>query len=830
MEKVLLTADEVKSSTKETLCQRFQTSGDGLKSEDARERLQTYGYNEIAEKKVNPVLKFLSYFWGPIPWMIEIAAILSAVIHHWEDFVIIAVLLLMNAIVGFWQEHKADNAIEMLKSRLALKAKVKRNGKWVEVAARELVPGDIVRVRLGEIVPADLKLMDGDQLQIDESALTGESLPVKKEVGDVAYSGSIIKKGEMDALVVATAMNTFFGKTAALVEEAKTESHFQKAVIKIGDYLIVLAVALVVLIFLVALFRHESWLTTLQFALVLTVAAIPVALPAVLSVTLAVGATALAKKEAIVSKLIAIEEMAGMDILCSDKTGTITQNKLTLADVATYGGASSDDVIQFAALASREEDKDPIDDAIISKAKHSGKQVHFKTLKFHPFDPVSKRTEATLKDDAGKEIKVSKGAPQMILDLAKEKADLVDKVNEAVADFASRGYRTLGVAKTDESGTWHFIGLIPMYDPPREDSASTIKTANSMGVEVKMVTGDHVAIAKEIARQVNLKPNILLASAFASLTDSEAAKLIEESDGFAQVFPEHKYKIVERLQKLGHFVGMTGDGVNDAPALKKADAGIAVDGATDAAKSAADIVLTCPGLSVIIDAIKEARKIFQRMNSYAIYRIAETIRVLFFVTLSILVFNFYPVTAIMIVLLALFNDAPIMAIAYDNVRYSNEPEKWHMREVIGIATVLGMFGVCVTFGAFYIAREVLHLDNAVIQSFIFLKLAVAGHYTIFITRTRGPFWSIKPSGALFWSAVVTKAFATLIAVYGFYVAPIGWELAGLLWAYVTLEFVVTDFLKVGLYKLLDHRGIMFHKHGGEACHHCGGRAAVQARA
>lgn len=811
MEKVLPSIDDVKQKSADELYQLFHSSKDGLSSEDARARLEIYGANEIKEKKVNPLLKFLSYFWGPIPWMIEIAAILSAIIHHWEDFAIISVLLLMNAVIGFWQEHKADNAIEMLKNRLALKAKALRNGHWVEVSACDLAPGDIVRVRLGEIVPADLKLIEGTTLQTDESALTGESLPVDKEAGDIAYSGSVIKKGEMNALVVATAMNTFFGKTAALVAEAKSESHFQKAVVKIGDYLIVLAVALVAIIFMVALFRHESWIVTLQFALVLTVAAIPVALPAVMSVTLAVGATALAKKKAIVSKLTAIEEMAGMDILCSDKTGTITQNKLTLADVTTYGKLSSDEVINYAALASREEDKDPIDDAIITKAKRIEKRVHYKEISFHPFDPVSKRTEATLENDSGKQIKVSKGAPQVILDLTADKDTLGGKVNAAVNDFASRGYRTLGVAVTDAKGTWHFVGLIPMYDPPRDDSAQTIMTANSMGVEVKMVTGDHIAIAKEIARQVKLKPNILLASAFASLTDSEASKLIEESDGFAQVFPEHKYKIIERLQQRGHFVGMTGDGVNDAPALKKADAGIAVEGATDAAKSAADIVLTSPGLSVIIDAIKEARKIFQRMNSYAIYRIAETIRVLFFVTLCILIFNVYPVTAVMIVLLALFNDAPIMAIANDNVHYSNEPEKWHMHEVIGMATVLGLFGVGVTFGAFYIADRVLGLSHEVVQSFIFLKLAVAGHYTIFITRTRGPFWSIRPSAGLFWSAVGTKVLATLVAVYGFYIAPIGWELAGMLWAYVTLEFIVTDFIKVRLYRLLDHRGIVFKK-------------------
>ncbi|MBT3182235.1 MAG: plasma-membrane proton-efflux P-type ATPase [Deltaproteobacteria bacterium] len=812
MEKILLSADEVKKLSEKEALDKFSSSEGGLTSYDANSRVEVYGRNEIEEKKANPLLKFLGSFWGPIPWMIEIAAILSAVIHHWEDFFIIVALLLLNAIVGFWQEHKADNAIELLKQKLALKAKVLRDGKWIEVAADELVPGDVVRVRFGEILPADVKLFKGDYLETDESALTGESLPVKKEIGEVAYSGSVVKKGEMDALVVATGMNTFFGKTAKLVESAQTQSHFQKAVIKIGDYLIVLAVALVAVIFVVALFRDESWLNTLQFALVLTVAAIPVALPAVLSVTLAVGATALAKKEAIVSKLVAIEEMAGMDILCSDKTGTITKNELTLAEVEAFGNYSKDDVLLYATLASRAEDKDPIDDAIITGSKSVNAVGDYTEVEFHPFDPVSKRTESTVKGNDGNLIRVTKGAPQVILDLSSEKGAIDDKVNSHVDNFAGRGYRALGVAMAGSDGCWHFVGLIPLYDPPREDSAETISLANSMGVEVKMVTGDHSAIAKEIAGQVGLKTHILSAQYLIDKSDSEVSRIVENADGFAQVFPEHKYKIVDLLQKLGHFVGMTGDGVNDAPALKKADAGIAVDGATDAAKSAADIVLTRPGLSVIIDAIKESRKIFQRMNSYAIYRIAETIRVLLFIVLSILVFNFYPVTAIMIVLLALFNDAPIMSIAYDNVRYSNEPEKWSMRVVLGAGTFLGIIGVIVTFSLFYIGDRVLHLDHAILQTFMFLKLAVAGHLTIFMTRTRGPFWSIMPSAALFWSAVVTKILATLLAVYGWYVTPIGWKLAGLVWGYAILELIVTDFLKVRLYRILDHEGVIFNKH------------------
>jgi H+-transporting ATPase len=805
--------DDLRRASVKDLFEQFSSSIDGLTDVEAQKRLKEAGYNEIAEKKASPFLKFFSYFWGPIPWMIEIAAVLSAVIHHWEDFWIIFALLVLNAIVGFWQEHKADNAIEMLKKKLALNSRVRRNGKWRTMPARELVPGDVVRVRLGEIVPADTKLVEGNYLSVDESALTGESLPVEKQVADIAYAGSIARQGEMDALVVATGLNSFFGKTTKLVAEAKTESHFQKAVIKVGDYLIVLAAVMVAIIFVVALFRQESLIETLQFALVLTVAAIPVALPSVLSVTMAVGATVLAKKKAIVSKLVAIEEMAGMDVLCSDKTGTITENELTIAAVMPFADFKEKDVLLFASLASREEDQDTIDTAIISKVKAVQgleEQLTAYTInKFSPFDPISKRTEAEVSESNGSSFRVSKGAPQVIQDLVSQPENLAEKVTKGVDDFAAKGFRALGVARTDAAGDWRFVGLIPFYDPPREDSARTIKTAQDMGVTVKMVTGDHAAISREIARQVSLGTNIKPASSIIKMQDREARRIVEEADGFSQVFPEHKYHIVELLQAGDHIVGMTGDGVNDAPALKKADAGIAVAGATDAAKSAADIVLTAPGLSVVIDAIKLSRQIFQRMNSYAIYRIAETIRVLLFITLSIMIFNFYPVTAIMIVLLALFNDAPIMAIAYDKVRYSNRPEKWNMREVLSMATLLGIAGVFFSFLIFYIGQDLLHLSRDVIQSFIFLKLAVAGHLTIFLTRTREHFWSIRPSAMLFWSAVITKVLATLVAVYGWYVSPLGWKLALLVWCYALAAFLITDFIKVWMYRLLDHRDIMF---------------------
>jgi H+-transporting ATPase len=817
-----VTTEEAKKTDIEDLLGKLSSSKKGLSSSEAEKRLQQYGPNALPEKKVNPIIKFLSYFWGPIPIMIEAAVVMSAILQDTASFGIILLLLFMNAIVGFWEERQAGNAIEALQKRLSPTARVLRDSEWVQKPSKELVPGDIVRVRLGDIVPADLKLVEGDYLQADESALTGESLPVDKHVADVAYSSSTVKQGEMAALVVTTGANTYFGKTTKLVEEAKTTSHFQKAVVKIGDYLIVLAVVLVAVIILVSVFRHAEILTLIQFSLVLIVASIPAALPAVLSVTMAIGAIALSKKEAIVSRMVSIEEMAGMDVLCADKTGTITENKLTVAELRPYGKNTENDVLLYATLASREEDKDPIDDAIIKKTQSTdaaAKLNQYKVTKFKPFDPVAKRTVGTITNSQGNEFKVAKGAPQVILDLATDKK-IEDQVGRDVDDFAAKGYRALGVARTVEKDKWEYIGLVALHDPPREDSAETIKTAQYMGVNVKMVTGDHIAIGKEVAKEVGLGTNIALPSSFVDKPDRQAKKIVENADGFAEVFPEHKYEIVENLQNNGHIVGMTGDGVNDAPALKKADSGIAVAGATDAARSAADIVLTKPGLSVIIDAIKEARQIFQRMQHYSIYRISETIRVVIFITLTITLFNVYPITAVMIVLLALLNDLPIITIAYDNVHYSDKPEKWNMRTVLGLATLLGVVGVMVSFGAFYIGREVFHLGPAALQGFIYLKLSLASQLTLLMARTRGPFWSIRPAKPLALAILMSQTTALLLTVYGvLFPVALGWELALFVIGYVFLGLLITDPLKVLFYKLLDHTGVRFSRQN-EPCTPC----------
>jgi H+-transporting ATPase len=781
------------------LMKHLGTSSDGLTGEKAHVRLDKYGYNEIEEKRVSPVLKFLSYFWGPIPIMIIIAAILSAILRHWPDFGVILALLIVNAVVGFREEYQADNAIAALKNKLALKARVKRDGDWTSIPARELVPGDIVRLRIGDIIPADSKLFDGGPIQVDQSALTGESLPVEHKAEDAVFSGSIVKQGEIDALVYATGKDSYYGKTAELVESAVTQSHLQRAIVKIADYLLVIAAALAVLIIGVAISRHDSVLEVLQFVLVLTIAAVPVAMPAVLSVTMALGAKMLALKQAIVTKLTAVEEIAGIDVLCSDKTGTLTQSKLTAGEPFTLNNVKPEDVILTGALASRAEDQDPIDLAVLSGVKDSELLKSYQVVHFQPFDPVNKRTEAEVKGPDGKTFKVAKGAPQVILALDPHLKKIQAKFDKAVNDFASRGFRSLGVARTDEKDRWQLIGIIPLFDPLREDSKATIDTAQKMGLKVKMVTGDQVAIAKEIGRQLELGTNIVDASIFSESKQHESGQLadaIEQSDGFAQVFPEHKYHIVDVLQQRGHIVGMTGDGVNDAPALKKADAGIAVSGATDAARAAASIVLLLPGLSVIIDAIKESRKIFQRMLNYSIYRIAETVALLGFLTLAILLFKVYPVTAVMVVLLAILNDGAILSIAYDNVRASNEPESWNMRAVLGIATVLGAFAMIRSFGIFYLGDSVFHLSQDVVRTMVYLNLSIGGHLTVFAARTRGPFWSIRPSSILLLAVIGTQIVATFIAVYGFLMTPMGWTYAGIVWGYCLGMFLVQDWVKL----------------------------------
>ncbi len=788
----------------------------GLSPTQVQERLKTYGPNALAEEKKSALSALLAYFWGPIPWMIEAAALMALIVRDWGDLTIIASLLLFNAVLGFWEEHEASNALDALKSSLALKARALRSGEWQQVNARTLVPGDIIRLYLGGVVPADCKLIQGDYISIDQSALTGESLPVTKKSGEDAYSGSVVKQGEMVAVITATGANTFFGRTAKLVAAAGNVSHFQRAVMKIGNFLIILALVLVVILVASRLFDMRGYydravlLRLAEIVLILLVASVPVAMPAVLSVTMALGARRLARSKAIVSRLEAIDELAGVDVLCSDKTGTLTQNKLTLGEAEPWAGIDAATLILMASLASRAADNDPIDLAVMAGLKDPSILKSYQQEKYVPFDPVDKRTEATISDASGKVFRVTKGAPQVILALAKLSGSDLEKASQTVNSLASRGYRTIGVAVAQGDGPWVFQGILPLLDPPRPDSKSTIAKARAYGVEVKMVTGDNVAIARQIALQLDMGANIQPATELfpGDVTKGQipldAAEKIDEANGFAQVFPEHKYAIVKILQENGHIVGMTGDGVNDAPALKQADVGIAVSGATEAARAAAALILIAPGLSVIIEGIAEARRIFERMMSYVLYRIAMTIAIMVFVVLASIYYHFFPLTAIMLIALALLDDVPIMTIAFDNASVPPQPVRWELDRVLVISSVLGLLGVIQSFALLYLGDTLHHLDHPQLQTMMFLQLVAGGHLMLFVTRTRGALWKPPyPSSKLFFAIVATQIAAVFMCSQGWLVPPLPWRIIGFVWGYNLAWMMVQDIVKLGLYRILD---------------------------
>lgn len=778
----------------------------GLDAKAASDRLAKYGPNALEEKKTSEWVLFFRFFWGPIPWMIEAAALMAAIVHDWGDFSIILALLVFNAVLGFFEEHQASNALQALKNALALKAKVLRDGAWSEIDAKDIVPGDIVRIRLGDVVPADARIVSGDYLSVDQAALTGESLPVSKKPGDILYSGSIAKQGEVQAVVTETGGRTFFGRTASLVQSAGATSHFQAAVMRIGDFLIAAAGVLAVILIAVQLSRGADVLRLAEFVLILLVASVPVAMPAVLSVTMALGAKLLAREKAIVSRLESIEEMAGMEILCSDKTGTLTQNKLTLGEVSPWHGANPREALLVASLASRAEDRDPIDLAVLAGLHDEASLKAYTQQTFQPFDPVTKRTEATVKGPDGAVFHAAKGAPQVITALAKLAGADLEAANKAVDAYAAKGFRTLGVARTDASGKWRFLGFIPLYDPPRPDSKETIAKAEAYGVRVKMVTGDDVAIARQIAGDLGLGTGIQPATDLfkgdvaKGEIQADVAARIEAADGFARVFPEHKYAIVKALQERGHIVGMTGDGVNDAPALKQADIGVAVSGATDAARAAAALILTAPGLSTIIRGIEEARRIFERMMSYTLYRIAMTLDIMVFIVLATIVYGFFPLTPVMIIMLALLDDIPIMTIAFDRAKVPSLPVRWQMDRVLVVSSVLGALAVIQSFGLLVIGQNVLHLDSHHLQTILFLQLVVGGHLMLFVTRTKGPFWMPPfPGTALFWAIVATQVVAALLCAYGVLVPALPWKLIGLVWAYNLAWMFVQDLAKLAIY-------------------------------
>ncbi|CDO91920.1 unnamed protein product [Kluyveromyces dobzhanskii CBS 2104] len=759
----------------------------GLTSDEVSKRRKKYGLNQMSEETENMFVKFLMFFIGPIQFVMEAAAVLAAGLEDWVDFGVICGLLFLNAAVGFIQEYQAGSIVDELKKTLANSAVVIRDGNLVEVPSNEVVPGDILQLEDGVVIPADGRLVTEDCfIQIDQSAITGESLAVDKRFGDSTFSSSTVKRGEAFMIVTATGDSTFVGRAAALVNKAAAGSgHFTEVLNGIGTILLILVIVTLLLVWVASFYRTNKIVRILRYTLAITIVGVPVGLPAVVTTTMAVGAAYLAKKQAIVQKLSAIESLAGVEILCSDKTGTLTKNKLSLHEPYTVEGVDPDDLMLTACLAASRKKKglDAIDKAflksLISYPRAKAALTKYKLLEFHPFDPVSKKVTAFVESPEGERIICVKGAPLFVLKTVEEEHPIPEDVREnyenKVAELASRGFRALGVARKRGEGHWEILGVMPCMDPPRDDTAQTVNEARHLGLRVKMLTGDAVGIAKETCRQLGLGSNIYNAERLGlggggDMPGSELADFVENADGFAEVFPQHKYNVVEILQQRGYLVAMTGDGVNDAPSLKKADTGIAVEGATDAARSAADIVFLAPGLSAIIDALKTSRQIFHRMYSYVVYRIALSLHLEIFLGLWIAILN-QSLNIDLVVFIAIFADVATLAIAYDNAPFSPKPVKWNLRRLWGMSVILGIIlaiGTWITLTTMFVPKGGIIQNFGSIDGVLFLQISLTENWLIFITRAAGPFWSSIPSWQLSGAVLIVDIIATMFTLFGWW--------------------------------------------------------------
>ena len=782
----------------------------GLSQTEAARRLHDVGFNEIPEESISTLRRFLGNFWGPIPWMLEVAAVVAMLLQAWGTFLIILGNLGLNAIVAFWEEQRASQAISALRARLTPYARVCRDNVWTSIAARELVPGDVIHVRLGDIVPADARMLSGAALALDRASLTGESLPVETAVGDLLHAGTIVRRGEADAVVEATGRQVQFATTIQLVQKTVPVGHLQRIIVALSRYLILIALVLDLLILGVAAVRQGDMAATLEYALLLLVAAVPAAMPTVLSVTMAVGALRLARDGVLISRLTSVEELAAMDRLCADKTGTLTQNALTAGDPFCIAPATVAQVFLDAALASRNDGSDPIDQAMFDALPRTTPLSDYEILAFTPFDPERKRAEAAVRMLDGQPFQVVKGAPQVLMDLARVPARDREDVQRAIDTFASRGYRSLAVARQDAGSHWQLEGIIPLYDPLRPDAKQMVDAVRALGVEVQLLTGDQHAIGAEVAKAVGLTGSVLDADQLPASPASEESRaqsqqsrdeMVESIATFAQVLPEHKYSIVEALQRRGHIVGMTGDGINDTPALRKADVGVAVPGSSEAARAASDLVLVRQGLMPLVEALRESRRIFQRMRTYVIYRVAETIRRLFALTLAVVLFNFYPVTPAMLALLATFNALVLIALAYDETQPSEQPEVWRMAQVMYLAGALSVVSLAEFFGLFYLGHDIAALPHAELQTVMFVALTAAGYFTLLVARTRGPFWSLRPATVLLAAIGSALGMSLGVALLGWFMTPISWQWVLLTLGYSTVWFIIGDLVKQAVYRL-----------------------------
>ena len=791
--------DAFKDCSIDETIKKLSSRNNGLSEKEASERLEKYGYNEIIGKQRNYYLLFLKKFYGSVQLLLWAIVAISLVLKHYDDFYIILILLVFNALIGFFEEYRADRSVDALKAMLAKISTVKRSGKMTQLQSRLIVPGDIVHFKLGEIIPADLKLIDADMLQIDESILTGEALPVQKQKGALAYSGSTVKKGEGTGIVIGTGYNTFYGRTAKLVENAKPKSHLEAAIMNIVKYLVVGDIIVIAIMFAYGILEvHESIAILLPFLLVMFIASVPVALSAAFTVSMALGTEKLAKKSVLVTKLEAIEDTSNMNVICMDKTGTITKNEISVKEIFSLK-YKNNEVLQFASEASRADDNDPIDNAIINYVKPMGVKTG-RQLNFMPFDPSSKRTEA-LVSSGKKRYYVTKGAAHVIMGMCAIDKVARSKLQAKVEKFASEGFRTLAIAtRASPRSKWAFMGLLALYDIPRPDAKDLIDELKALGVSAKMITGDNIAVANEIAHEVDLHGGIIDIRAKDNKNESMLSKRIIKAGGFADVYPEDKYTIVKALQKSGHIVGMTGDGVNDAPALKQAEVGIAVSSATDVAKSAASLILTKNGIEVIVDAVKESRRIFQRMATYAMVKVVKVFQIIGFIAIVFVLFKFIPITPFLLILLIFTNDIVNIALSTDNEMYSKKPNAWRIRPIIISSAIMGIILMVEALVLVPLGLGIFKFTVPEFQTAAFLMFNIGDNLTVYNIRSKARFWDSRPSTPLVLSSILGMGIGIAFAASGLLMKSIsGYAIISIIGVAIAFMFLI-DIVKTHLFK------------------------------
>jgi H+-transporting ATPase len=779
--------------------------GAGLSSVEVENKRKHFGFNEVSEKKTNPWRQFAKKFWGLSAWLLEIIIILSIFLQRYTDVYIILGLLILNAALGFKEELRAAKAVETLKKKLQVNTRVLRDGVWKVLPAREIVPEDIVRIRIGDFVPADVKIMSG-HLEVDQSVLTGESFGVEKNPDDLLYSGSIVKRGEANGIVISTGTNTYFGRTTHLVQLAKPKLHIEKVVSSVVRWLLIIVSVLAIVALGCSILRGFNIIDTLPILLVILLSAIPVALPAMFTVSMALGAKELSKKGVLITRLSATEDAATMNVLCVDKTGTITMNKLSITKTLAHSGFNESDVTFYGALASQEANQDPIDFAFIERAKHEKLPMDtVKQTSFIPFDPKTRCTEAVIQQENGEYFRVMKGAVRVIGE-ACELTEIEKKhLEEQIQEYSLKGYRTLAVAKTDRDRKTKFVGLAILYDLPRSDSKQLIHELDKLGISVKMLTGDALPIAKETAKNVGLGEHITLFSNLRADTKNTIRIVVEEmqeSDGFAEVYPEDKYIIVKSLQDSGHIVGMTGDGVNDAPALRQAEVGIAVNNATDVAKSAASVVLVNEGLTSIVDLVKNGRVIYERIAAWIVSKIIRTLQVSVFTVLTFLLTGNYVVSAFGVIMYFFLTDPVKIALSTDKLQGSDKPATWKLRGAIKASVILGTLIIIESVALLYITLNVFNvsISNPAIYTYTFEILFYSALFLNFNVRERRPFYKSKPSKILTLSIITSLIIGTIlvtIGIIGLTAVPIT-ETLTILGLSAFFSFIINDLIKTFL--------------------------------